>query len=167
MLAKIGALNNIGKESGVTLHRRDALWQAQKAVQPAGAMFKDLSEADSASPLERMTTEERLVADYRGTGVTVDRHPLFYRREELRAMGARTARELAGIGDGEKVRVAGCVIARQRPGTARGFIFMSLEDETGIPNVIITPDFYAANTLAVLAEPFFLPHGNLHNPGTT
>src|SRR5216684_3714257 len=70
MLAKIGALNNIGKESGVTLHRRDALWQAQKAVQPAGPMFKDLSETDSASPLERMTTEERLVADYRGTGVT-------------------------------------------------------------------------------------------------
>src|SRR6267142_5423394 len=167
MLAKIGALNNIGKESGVTLHRRDALWQAQKAVQPAGPMFREmpreLSEADTVSPLEQMTTEERLVADYRGTGVTVDRHPLHYRREELRAMGARTARELAGIGDGEKVRVAGCVIARQRPGTARGFIFMSLEDETGIANVIITPDFYAANTLAVLRERFIVLDGTLQN----
>jgi error-prone DNA polymerase len=163
VLAQIGALNNIGKQNGVTLHRRDALWQAQKAAQPVGSLLKSISELDSSSPLERMTTDERLVADYHGTGMTVDRHPLFYRREELRAMGAKTARELAGIGDGEKVRVAGCVIARQRPGTAKGFIFMSMEDETGIANVIITPDFYKSNTMAVLRERFVVIDGTLQN----
>jgi error-prone DNA polymerase len=163
VLAKIGALNNIGKQSGVTLHRRDALWQAQKAARPIGPLLKTISELDSSSPLAQMTTEERLIADYRGTGLTVDRHPLFYRRQELRTMGAKTARELAGIGDGEKVLVAGCVIARQRPGTAHGFIFMSMEDETGIANVIVTPDFYAANTMAVLRERFVVIEGTLQN----
>jgi len=110
-----------------------------------------------------MTTEERLIADYGGTGLSIDHHPMFYRRQELRACGARTARELASIKDGEDVLVAGLVITRQRPGTAKGFIFLSLEDETGIANAIITPAFYAENTMAVLHERFVLIEGKLQN----
>ncbi|HKD13557.1 MAG TPA: OB-fold nucleic acid binding domain-containing protein, partial [Candidatus Angelobacter sp.] len=159
MLSQIGALNRIGRE----LHRRDALWQSQKAAQPVGPLLADISEPDAPSPLMRMTTEERLIADYGGTGLSIDHHPMFYRRRELRAKGARTARELASLHDGENVLVAGLVITRQRPGTAKGFIFLSLEDETGIANAIITPAFYAENTMAVLHERFVLIEGKLQN----
>jgi error-prone DNA polymerase len=88
-----------------------------------------------------MTTEERLFADYAGTGLTVDKHPMHHRRPELRSQGILAAQELRRCRDGEFVRTAGCVIARQRPGTAKGFIFPSMEDETGVANVILTPDF--------------------------
>ena len=96
-----------------------------------------------ACPLQQMNNEERLVADYAGTGLTVGKHPMHYRRAELRQQeclirrGAARAATMAII-----VRTAGCVIARQRPGTAKGFIFISMEDETGIANVIVTPDLY-------------------------
>ncbi len=176
-LARIGALNKVGQEdcqenlfSGSTiipalqkLHRRDALWQAQKAAQPVGPLLEGISEPDTPSPLLRMTTEERLMADYNGTGLSIDHHPMFYRRRELQAMGAKSARELADMRDGENVLVAGLVITRQRPGTAKGFIFLSLEDETGISNAIITPDFYAENTMAVLHERFVMIEGKLQN----
>jgi error-prone DNA polymerase len=178
MLAQIGALNKIRQEysqngnkvayaelnsSLSQLHRRDALWQAQKAAQPVGPLLAGIAEPDTPSPLLRMTTDERLIADYNGTGLSIDHHPLFYRRQELRQMGARTAKELSAMRDGDDVLVAGLVITRQRPGTAKGFIFLSLEDETGIANAIITPDFYAENTLAVLHERFVLIEGKLQN----
>ncbi|HKE30869.1 MAG TPA: error-prone DNA polymerase [Candidatus Angelobacter sp.] len=159
VLSRIGALNRIGQE----LHRRDALWQSQKAAQPVGPLLAGISELDTPSPLQRMTTEERLIADYGGTGLSIDHHPMFYRRRELRERGARTARELAYLRNGENVLVAGLVITRQRPGTAKGFIFLSLEDETGIANAIITPAFYAENTMAVLHERFVLIEGKLQN----
>jgi error-prone DNA polymerase len=169
MLAQIGALNRIGQQnfgaviSPQSLHRRDALWQAQKAAQPVGPLLAGLAEPDASSPLLRMTTDERLIADYNGTGLSIDHHPLFYRRQELRQMGARTARELSDMRDGEDVLVGGLVITRQRPGTAKGFIFLSLEDETGIANAVITPDFYAENTMSVLHERFVLIEGKLQN----
>src|ERR1700734_3024201 len=93
-------------------------------------------------PLQQMNVEERLVADYGGTGLTVDKHPMYRRRQELRRQGGGSAEELRHCRDGEFVKTAGCVIARQRPGTAKGFIFISMEDETGIANVIVTPDLY-------------------------
>jgi error-prone DNA polymerase len=160
-LAQIGALNHIEAKNGI--HRRDALWQAQRAAQPVGPLLAGLRESDTTSPLLRMSTTERLVADYGGTGLSVDKHPLFYRREELRKTGARTAKELSQMLDGENVRIAGCVITRQRPGTAHGFIFLSLEDETGIANAIITPAFYAENTMIVLHERFVFIEGVLQN----
>src|SRR5215467_5027482 len=172
VLSRIGALNRIGHESHngnndplvrKTLHRRDALWQSQKAAQPVGPLLAEISELDTPSPLLLMTTDERLVADYNGTGLTIDHHPMFYRRRDLRQSGVKTARELAEMRDGENVAVAGLVITRQRPGTAKGFIFLSLEDETGIANAIITPAFYAENTMAVLHERFVLIEGKLQN----
>ncbi len=158
-LSRIGALNKIGHE----LHRRDALWQSQKAAQPVGPLLEGISEPDTPSPLLRMTTDERLVADYSGTGLSIDHHPMFYRRQELRGLGVKTAQDLSALRDGENVLVAGLVITRQRPGTAKGFIFLSLEDETGIANAIITPAFYAENTMAVLNERFVMIEGRLQN----
>ena len=110
-----------------------------------------------------MSTEERLVADYAGTGLTIGKHPMSYHRAELREQRVLSAEELRKHKDGEFVHTAGCVIARQRPGTAKGFIFLSMEDETGIANVIITPDLYDRDRLLVTRSKFLLVEGVLQN----
>jgi error-prone DNA polymerase len=86
-----------------------------------------------------------------------------YRRAELREQRILSASELAGRRDGEFVRIAGCVIVRQRPGTAKGFIFLSMEDESGIANVIVTPDLYERERLLVSRCKFLLVEGALQN----
>jgi error-prone DNA polymerase len=117
----------------------------------------------AAMPLKQMTTEERLAADYAGTGLTTGPHPMAYHREELRADGIFSARELEVLRSGKYVRVAGCVIARQRPGTAKGFVFLSLEDETGIANVILTPDVFERDRLVVTRNRFLRIEGPVQN----
>ncbi len=110
-----------------------------------------------------MKVEERLVADYAGTDLTIDKHPMYYRRTELHCQGIRSAEELRTCRDGEFVRTAGCVIARQRPGTAKGFIFISMEDETGIANIIVSPDLYEQNRLVLTRSKFLIVDGTLQN----
>lgn len=110
-----------------------------------------------------MTPEERLVADFRGTGITVGPHPMSYRRGELDGLRIRRASELASIPNGRRVRTAGCVICRQRPGTASGFVFLSLEDETGISNAIIKPDLFEKHRLMLVSEQFLMIEGVLQN----
>lgn len=132
LLARVGALNNL---NGIE-HRRDALWQVERAGKLEGPLLKQICETlnddTEIKPLQQMNTEKRLVADYSGTGLTVGRHPMYYRRTELRREQILTADELRNVRDGEYVKTAGCVLARQRPGTAKGFIFLSMEDETGM-----------------------------------
>jgi error-prone DNA polymerase len=163
LLARIGALNKL---DGIE-HRRDALWQVERAGKLEGPLLRQnsdwLREASNALPLAQMNTEERLVADYAGTGLTVGKHPMHYRRQELRSRNVLSAVELRRCRDGEYVRAAGCVIARQRPGTAKGFIFISMEDETGIANVIVTPDLYERERLTVVRSRFLLAEGILQN----
>jgi error-prone DNA polymerase len=161
-LAQIGALNQL---DGVQ-HRRDALWKSERAGRREGPLLRDgesLREDSDARPLQQMNIEERLVADYAGTGLTVGKHPMHYRRAELRRSNILSAQELRLRRDGEYVRVAGCIIARQRPGTAKGFIFISMEDETGIANVIVTPDLYDRDRLVVTSSKFLLVEGPLQN----
>jgi error-prone DNA polymerase len=145
------------------LHRRDALWQVERAAWVEGPLLAAIPDPDSHSPLAQMTSEERLIADYHGTGLTVGPHPMQYRREEMNRMHVVRAIDLHCVNHGKFVRIAGCVIARQRPGTANGFIFLSLEDETGISNAIITPDLYDQNRLLVIHERFLLIEGILQN----
>jgi error-prone DNA polymerase len=159
LLARIGALNTL---DGID-HRRDAVWAVEEAVRPVGPLLKQQRGHQVSSPLRQMTTEERLSADYSGTGLTVGKHPLHYRRKELHAMNVLTSSQLRNYKDGEYVRAAGCVIARQRPGTAKGFIFLSMEDETGIANVIITPDLYERERVVVTRSKFVLVEGALQN----
>jgi error-prone DNA polymerase len=159
MLAKIGALNSLGEVE----HRRDALWQVEYAGRPAGPLLDTLEEECAVLPLHQMNLEERLVADFAGTGVTVGKHPMAFQREKLRHMGIRSAADLATLRDKQPVRVAGCVIARQRPGTAKGFVFLSIEDETGIANAIITPAVYEQFKQTVIYEKFLLIKGELQN----
>jgi DNA polymerase III alpha subunit len=144
-------------------HRRDALWQVERAARRAGPLLEGQPEQNASSPLEQMTVEERVVADFRGTGVTTGPHPMAYRRQELRAMGVLRAIDLREVRNGRWVKVAGWVIARQRPGTAKGFLFLSMEDETGIANVIVTPDVFDKNRMPLVNQPFLLIEGPLQN----
>src|ERR1700722_1261219 len=145
------------------LHRRDALWQVERAVRNAGPLLENELEPDVPSPLQPMNHEERLVADFHGTGLTVGPHPMAYRREWLTAMGIRRASDLRNIPSGKRLRIGGCVITRQRPGTAKGFVFLSIEDETGVANAIVTPDLFHQNRLLLTSERFLAIEGILQN----
>jgi len=174
-LAEIGALNFVGSKIG--FHRRDALWQIERASRRAGPLLEECKESEALlakeesgdssvakySPLEPMTPEARLISDFRNTGMTVGPHPMSYHRENLRRAGILSARDLHRVADGTKVRVAGAVIARQRPGTAKGFVFLSLEDETGIANAIITPQLFQEDHVVVVNQQFLLIEGRLQN----
>jgi error-prone DNA polymerase len=187
-LAEIGALNFIGGGRGS--HRRDALWQVERAARSAGPLLERCEETDRAasveqeageltttavekttalgrtaanSPLLPMTQEERLVADFRGTGMTVGPHPMKYHRASMKRQGVLTASELNRLPDGTHVRVAGGVIARQRPGTAKGFVFLSIEDETGIANAIVTPRVYEEHHVTIVLQQFLLIEGQLQH----
>ncbi len=191
VLAEIGALNAFG------YHRREALWQIEKAVRPAGEMFEEGERREAAGdreecsddvrsslapenvrsslaphasplapadcPLPPMSLTERLVADYAGTSLTIGPHPMALRRRELALRGVLRAIDLPRERQGRRIRVAGTVITRQRPGTAKGFVFLTLEDETGISNIIVRPDLFARDRLAILEEPFLLVEGLLQN----
>jgi error-prone DNA polymerase len=176
MLAEIGALNAFG------LDRRSALWQVERAVRPAGELFDDRGRAtddrllieahgprtvddasDPSSPLTPMTTSERLVADYAGTGLTIGPHPMAFRRHELSMRGILRAIDLPHERTGRRLRAAGMVITRQRPGTAKGFVFLTLEDETGITNVIVRPDLYDKERATLVEAPFLIVDGVLQN----
>ncbi len=162
-LAGIGALNSLGCVG----HRRDALWQVELAGRLAGPLLRDSNAAarspEASPPLKRMTTDERLEADYAGTGLTTSPHPMAYQRSAMRARGILAASELASIQSNLFVRIAGCVIARQRPGTAKGFVFLSVEDETGIANVIITPDIFERDRVIVTSSRFLCIEGPVQN----
>jgi error-prone DNA polymerase len=160
-LAEIGALNFLNPAQ--RMHRRDALWQVELAAQRTGPLLERIESEDEPSPLDIMTNAERLMADFGGTGMTVGPHPMAYCREELNALHILCASDLARTPNGRVVRVAGCVIARQRPGTAKGFVFMSLEDETGIANIIITPDVLDRYRATVVQGKFLLFEGPLQN----
>jgi error-prone DNA polymerase len=164
-LAEIGALNAFGFD------RRTALWQVEQAVRPAGDLF-DESASDigyrpsgigqpSSSPLRPMTVPERLLADYSGTSLTIGPHPMSLRRPELALRGVLRASDLPAGRHGRRVRVAGAVITRQRPGTAKGFVFLTLEDETGIANVIVRPDLFSEQKATIVGEPYLLVEGTL------
>jgi error-prone DNA polymerase len=182
-LAEIGALNSFG------LDRRSALWQVERVVRPAGELFEEAlagprsafsvspmasqeaSMSDRSelvdgreqnvedSPLPSMTPTERLVADYAGTKLTIGAHPMSFRRHELSMRGILPACELPRMRTGRRIRTAGMVITRQRPGTAKGFVFLTLEDETGVANIIVRPDFYDKEKVPLVTAPFLIVEG--------
>ncbi|RPI26420.1 MAG: DNA polymerase III subunit alpha [Acidobacteria bacterium] len=158
-LAEIGALNAFG------MRRREALWQVEKAWRPYGSLFRDVErkEQEHGSPLSDMNGEERLIADFAGTGMTIGPHPMTFHRNRLEARGVYSAAELAGLPDGRWVKVAGAVIVRQRPGTAKGFFFITMEDETGLSNIIVRPQVYEKEKTLLSTAPFLVVEGPLQN----
>ena len=95
--------------------------------------------------------------------MTVGRHPLYHSREALNELGVTPARELRNVPNGRLVRVAGCVIVRQRPGTAKGIVFISMEDETGIVNVVVMPDRFEADRVEIVTSPYLMIEGQMQN----
>ncbi len=158
-LGQIGALNSLGK----SIHRRAALWQVAHATRSAGPLLDFIPDDSGPSPLLQMNDEERLVADFHGSGLTPGPHPMAYCRDTLSSLNVKRASDLRRIPDGARTAVAGCVIARQRPGTAKGFVFISLEDETGITNIIIHPELYEKYRLVINREKFLNVEGILQN----
>jgi error-prone DNA polymerase len=154
-LAEIGALESFGYD------RRGALWQIERAARPAGALFEEDEKEQGVSPLRSMTSLERVAADYAGTGLTIGPHPMAFRRRELALRGVLRAIDLPRGRHGRRVRVAGAVITRQRPGTAKGFVFLTLEDETGIANIIVQPDLFVDQRLTIVNEPYVVVEGTL------
>ncbi|OLD83475.1 MAG: error-prone DNA polymerase [Acidobacteria bacterium 13_1_20CM_58_21] len=166
-LASVGALNFISGKAPV--HRRAALWQVESASRPCGPLFKaqqraaDAERSSFSSPLEPMNREERITADFRGTALTLGPHPLAQHRSRLDRQGVVPSSKLASLPHGTFVSVAGAVIARQRPGTAKGFVFLSLEDETGIANIIIAPPLFEKEHTTVVRRSFLIVRGTLQN----
>ncbi|HEU5396286.1 MAG TPA: OB-fold nucleic acid binding domain-containing protein, partial [Verrucomicrobiae bacterium] len=116
---------------------------------------------DASSPLKPMNYAERIQADFAGMNLTTGKHPMALVRSKL--PGITRAADLAKAKHGLTIRIAGNVICRQRPGTAKGFVFISLEDETGISNAIVTPPMFEANRLLITEEPFLVIEGRLQH----
>jgi len=153
-LAEIGALNCFSE------HRRNALWEIEKPLRQDD-LFETTSAEGRHSPLAPMTYPERIQSDFAGMQLTTGVHPMALLRAKLK--GILRATDLATAKHGSTVRIAGNVICRQRPGTAKGFVFVSLEDETGISNAIVDPPMFEANRLVITEEPFLLIQGRLQH----
>jgi error-prone DNA polymerase len=147
-LAEAGAFASMG------LSRRQALWQTLAMRDTQGLLFDgdwktDATRAAAAEPddepdvaLPVMSVGQEVMTDYRTAGLSLKRHPLALLRSELTKMKIITAAELGRLAQGRWVKVAGLVLIRQRPGTASGIVFETIEDKTGVVNLIIRPDLY-------------------------
>jgi error-prone DNA polymerase len=180
-LAEIGALSSLPlRPDGPHGTRRSALWQAEAAVQRGPGLFARVEPREDncvsegewevrengrsflgLSPLPEMDLRERVAADLRGTGITVGPHPVALERDKLRALGVKTAAELVEAKHGRRVKAGGLCIVRQRPGTAKGFVFLSLEDETGISNIVIDPATFEKNRRPILSAALLVVEGRL------
>ena len=162
-LAEIGALAALDRR---TRTRRQALWQVE-ALDRSGALFRRATGGHSAglprSPLPEMTAGEETTADFRGTGVSTGAHPISLVRAELDRRGVLRARDLARVPGGRRARVGGVVIVRQRPGTAKGFVFITLEDETGFANAIVTPPRFQRHRALLVSSNALIIEGVVQN----
>jgi error-prone DNA polymerase len=161
-LAELGALNALPKEKA-DRQRRGAAWQASIAAKPVGPLLEGVAEENGASPLLAMTPVQRIFADFSRSGLTIGKHPVAFHRARLSAMGVMDSATAKAQRNGAIVKVAGCVITRQRPGTAKGFVFLSLEDEMGVLNVIVTPALFDRRKQVCVSEPYLLIKGVLQN----
>ncbi len=167
MLASLGALEALGGVGGSSrtqgkpgLPRRAALWQAARVGRPAGPLLEALPD-EAPSPLPEMTAQEKTLADYAGLQLTLGPHPVAFFRIGLTRQGVVTAADLPRHRDGERVRIAGSVIVRQRPGTAKGMLFLTLEDESGMCQAIVSPDLFQENRKMIVGNPGLAVEGKL------
>src|SRR3970282_1534949 len=146
------------------LERRAALWEIERAARPSGPLYVDLPAPAGSSPPQPMTAAEALVADYEGTGLSLGPPPRAFPRARLRHLGVARAADLRGMRRGAPVRVSGAVVVRQRPGTAKGFVFLNLEDESGLVNVVVPPSLFQRCRLTLVGEAFLWVEGALEHP---
>ncbi|MBI5202875.1 MAG: error-prone DNA polymerase [Elusimicrobia bacterium] len=148
------------------LTRRAALWQAAQIAAPKGPLFEGLP-ASEGSPLPEMSPEEETLADYRSAQMTTGPHLVEHLRPRLKAQGIRSAAELESLPNGSYVKSAGAVIVRQRPDTAMGFVFLTLEDETGMVQAIVNPKLFRDQRHVILGYPGLIVEGPLQKQDGT
>jgi error-prone DNA polymerase len=162
--AELAEINEYEQDRPERESLRSSARESEAAWASGDGAPREVKNADDDScPLKPMTEADRLVADYAGTGLTIGRHPMALRRDDLAMRGVLRASDLHATRQGRRVRVAGMVITRQRPGTAKGFVFLTLEDETGIANIIVRPDLFARDRRVIIDEPFLVVEGVLQN----
>jgi error-prone DNA polymerase len=161
-LATAGAFDRMVSDMPQARQRRAALWRVLEAMRGAAGPLAPVIPKTTTPNLPPLKPVEIADADYRMTGLSLNGHPMLHLRELMTPNGIRTAKDLLHNGrDGEEVAHAGLVICRQRPGTAKGFVFLSLEDETGIINVVVTPQKFEAQALLISQTPLLLVRGTL------
>jgi error-prone DNA polymerase len=160
-LSEIGALNFI---TASPTHRRAALWDSELAIRPTGPLFANPQPPiPNPAPLAPMNASERLNSDFRRTHLTIGKHPMAFHREKLNALGVTPAAQLKFVHNGRVVRTAGCIICRQRPGTAKGLLFLSIEDETGVSNAVVMPDVFDRERKTILGNSYIVVDGEMQN----
>jgi len=160
-LADADAFNSIG------LDRRAALWQVATKDTPV-ALFNGQTSADAIGEvfaLPVMQTSEHVVHDYAATSLSLKAHPVSFVRDQLKQLGAVATSDLANAKDGDIVRVAGLVLVRQRPGTAGGICFMTIEDETGVANLVIFQHLFDTFRKEILQSRLIMAEGKLQIEG--
>jgi len=158
-LADAGALASFG------LTRRAAMWQAAKAAKPAGELFEDDSASRPAprAPLRELSPVEETLADYQSAEITTGPHLLEHFRARLERDNVLSAEDLKHVPNGSRVTTAGAVIVRQRPGTAKGFVFLTLEDETGLSQAIVHPQLFSDCRSTILGHSGLIVEGIVQN----
>jgi error-prone DNA polymerase len=159
-LAQAGALDSLG------LDRRAGLWQAlERPAAEDRPLLASLEEDEHRAPLAPLSDYQEVLADYHAAGLTLRKHPLAFFRARLDAMRVLRSEQLAQWPAGRIVRVAGLVLVRQRPGTAQGLIFMTLEDETGVANLIVRPEIWQRYHRIASRSNVLLAQGHLEKQG--
>lgn len=159
-LAELGAFASL--DASRPWHRREAIWQVRAlAAQPGGLFERVDLPRDEGDFLRPMSLAERVAADHRASGVSAGPHPVSFLRAHLAARGVLRCAELARARHGAPVTVAGVVITRQRPGTAKGFFFLTLEDESGVANGIVAPAIYDDQRAVMVSAGALVVHGNV------
>ncbi|HMT09482.1 MAG TPA: aminotransferase class IV, partial [Pyrinomonadaceae bacterium] len=157
-----------------TVHRREALWESELAIQPEGSLFDGVRTLLSATgnadksvrtPFKRMEGLQLVDADLRKTGISIGKHPLAFLREELAARGVITAHDARYLVPGQVARLAGAVIVRQRPMTAKNVVFITLEDETGHSNFVVMPDKFEDYRAVINGNDFLIIKGIFEERG--
>ncbi len=163
-LARLAAANAF---RSLGLDARQALWEVEAVRGPADdlPLFRDVDVPEPAPALRPRAALERVVEDYASVGLSLERHPVAFIRDELRRSGALEAARLAGLRSGAALSVGGLVTVRQRPATAKGIIFMTIEDETGIANAVVRPSVYERFRDACFRSTFVLVEGKLEREG--
>jgi error-prone DNA polymerase len=157
----LARLSNADAFRSLALDRRQSLWQSLGHPQEDRPLFEDFDDSEPLVPLPAMSAQQEVVADYRTAGLSLKAHPISFYRAQLDAMQIVPAAALATVDDGRFIRVAGLVLLRQRPSTAKGITFVTLEDETGQVNLIVKPDIWERFYRVARTAAAFIAHGRL------
>ncbi|HMU33063.1 MAG TPA: error-prone DNA polymerase [Pyrinomonadaceae bacterium] len=150
-----------------SVHRREALWRSELELRPKGTLFEQTTKAEETGShfLSRLEGVDLVAADLKKTGISIGRHPMSFVRERLNTRGILTAEQTRNLCRGDVVSVAGAVIIRQRPMTAKNVVFVTLEDETGFSNFVVMPDVFESYRAVINRSDFLIIRGIFEERG--